>query len=231
MNSISVTIVEDELLIAESIKIFIEERGHQVKDICISYEEALTSLHKSPPDLFLLDIRLYGEKSGIDIASFLSENSPIPFVFLTSQYDELILKQAISTTPFGYLTKPFRKETLWTTIETAYQLSSKNKIVEKNITVFDGRNNHRINTDNIICIKSDHVYIELIIKNSKSITVRGTLTDLFAELDESVFLMPHRSFIINKNYIKSWDQNNIYLEGLIVPISRSRKKEILEKLG
>lgn len=231
MKSISVTIVEDELLIAESIKIFIQERGHQVADICISYEEAIASLAKTPTDLFLLDIRLYGEKSGIDIASYLSEKSDIPFVFLTSQYDELILKQAISTTPFGYLTKPFRKETLWTTIETAYQLSSKNKIVEKNITVFDGRNNHRINTDNIICIKSDHVYIELIIKNSKSITVRGTLTDLFTELDDSVFLMPHRSFVINKSYITSWDQNNIYLEGLIVPISRSRKKDVLDKLG
>ena len=230
MKSISVTIVEDELLIAESIKIFIQERGHQVTDICISYEEAIQSLVKSPPDLFLLDIRLYGEKSGIDIASYLSEHSDIPFVFLTSQYDELILKEAISTTPFGYLTKPFRKETLWTTLEAAYQLASSKKYIENKISLFDGRNTHRVLTEQIIYIKADHVYIEIFLKDSKTITVRNTLSEIFMELKGSLFLMPHRSYIVNRNYIKSWDQNNIYLEEITIPVSRNRKKEIMDSL-
>ena len=51
MKSISVTIVEDELLIAESIRIYLIERGHQVVDICISYEEAIASLNNNPPDI------------------------------------------------------------------------------------------------------------------------------------------------------------------------------------
>ena len=231
MKSISVTIVEEELLIAESIRIFLTERGHTVSDICISYEEALKSLNTSPPDIFLLDIRLYGVRSGIDIASYLAEHSDIPYIFLTSQYDEVVLKQAIATTPYGYLTKPFRKETLWTTIESAYQLSSSKKVAEHKISVFDGRNNHRVNTDNIIYIKADHVYIELFLNNSQNILARNTLSDFYVELDNSVFIMPHRSFIVNKNYINSWDQSNIYLSNITIPISRSRRKEIIERLS
>jgi len=230
MQPIFVTIVEDELLIAESIRIHLMERGHQVVNICISYEEAIQSLAASTPDIFLLDIRLYGERSGIDIAAYLAENTEIPYVFLTSQFDEVILKQAISTTPYGYLTKPYRKETLWTTVEAAYQIANKNKKSQSKIFVFDGKNNHRILPENIIYIKSDHVYVELVLNNSPNIIARNTLTDLYSELDVSLFLMPHRSFIVNKNYINSWDKSNLFLTGIAIPISRSRRKEIIESL-
>lgn len=230
MKSISVTIVEDELLIAESIKIHLLERGHRVSWICISYEEAIKSLLSSPPDLFLLDIRLYGERSGIDIAEYLSEHSNIPYVFLTSQYDEVILKQAISTSPFGYLTKPFRKETLWTTIETAYQLAAGRKIKENRVSVFDGQQHHRVSIENIVYIKADHVYIELMMNNSQNIIARNTLSEFFSELNDDRFIMPHRSFVVNKNYIESWDKANIYLKQTTIPISRNRSKEITDKL-
>ena len=66
--------------------------------------------------------------------------------------------------------------------------------------------------------------------NSQTIIARNTLTDLYNELDESIFLMPHRSFVVNKNYINSWDKSNIYLTDIAIPISRSRRKEIIESL-
>lgn len=230
MKSISITIVEDELLIAESIRIYLMERGHTVCKICISYEEAIDSLLQSPPDLFLLDIRLYGERSGIDIAKYLSKNSSIPYVFLTSQFDETILKQAISTSPFGYLTKPFRKETLWTTVESAFQLATVHKSKERRIQVFDGQVHHKILVNDIVYIKADHVYIELILDNSQVIIARSTLSEFFVELNDSRFIMPHRSYVVNKNFIESWDKTNIYLNQISIPISRNRCKEIADLL-
>ena len=230
MKSISVTIVEDELLIAESIRIYLIERGHQVVDICISYEEAIASLNNNPPDIFLLDIRLYGDKSGIDVAHHIAQNTSIPYVFLTSQYDEVILKRAITTSPFGYLTKPFRKETLWTTIEASFHLSEGQKSSEVYLQVFDGQKNHKVSLKEIIYIKSEHVYIEIFLNSGESILIRKTITDFLETLNDDNFLMPHRSFIVNTKYINSWDQNNIYLNTVEIPISRSRKKSVLETL-
>ena len=68
----------------------------------ISYEEAFQAYNLRRPDLVLLDIRLYGTKSGIDFAAYLKEqvNGP-PFIFLSSQNDQKILEQALETNPYG----------------------------------------------------------------------------------------------------------------------------------
>ena len=88
MNNLKVLIVEDEVLIAETIRMYLEELNYIVTAICISYEEAIETFHLNTPDLGLLDIRLFGSKSGIDVAHYLY----IPvnkhqYVFLTSQFD------------------------------------------------------------------------------------------------------------------------------------------------
>lgn len=65
MKSFNVLVVEDEILIAETIKIYLEERGHQVINIAISFDEALQAYHLRRPDMVLLDIRLYGQNQGL----------------------------------------------------------------------------------------------------------------------------------------------------------------------
>ena len=82
----------------------------------------------------------------------------------------------------------------------------------------------------IIYIKSEHVYIEIFLNSGESILIRKTITDFLETLNDDNFLMPHRSFIVNTKYINSWDQNNIYLNTVEIPISRSRKKSVLETL-
>jgi CheY-like chemotaxis protein len=69
--------------------------------MCISYEEAVYSAEHNPPDLFIIDIRLYGEKSGIDLTSYLAEHSIIPYIFLTSQYDSEIVEKPLPPHPLA----------------------------------------------------------------------------------------------------------------------------------
>jgi len=89
MTSINVLIVEDELLIAETIKLYLQERDHKVVGIAISYDEATALIESERPDIALIDIRLYGEKSGIDVANFIKKTGrPVPFVIVSSQYDQ-----------------------------------------------------------------------------------------------------------------------------------------------
>ena len=107
--TLNILIVEDEVLIAQMLKLHLQEKGYSVQAICISYQEAVENYQQQHPDLVLLDIRLYGQKSGIDFAHFLLEQpKKTPFVYLTSQYDRRIFDLALQTNPYGYITKPIQ---------------------------------------------------------------------------------------------------------------------------
>ncbi len=231
MKSLSILIVEDEILIANVIKLYLEERGHCVTAIAISYEEAITQYTLNRPDLVLLDIRLYGKKSGIDFSGFLreQENSP-PFIFLTSQFDKNILNLALKNKPNGYLTKPIVKETLWTTIETAAQLSGITNNTQAILS--DGKQNHQVAVEDILFIKADHVYINIHVINDKVITLRSTLNNILEKINDSSLLLCHRSFIINSRHITKWTQKHLILRDSIkIPVSRSKKEEVFSKIN
>lgn len=232
MKVLKILIVEDEILIAETIKIYLEDRGHQVVNIAISYDEAVRAYHLRKPDLVLLDIRLYGQNSGIDVANFiLDQKESVPFIYLTSQYDQRILDHAFTTNPYGYLTKPIQKESLWTSVESAYNLYLSKNADDKIIIIQDGKNNYQINVNEILFIQADHVYSKIVNIQQKELIIRKTLQQVLELLDYDFIIYCHRSYIVNSKYITSWNQDAITInKEHLIPISRSRKNEVLEKI-
>ena len=224
--------MEDEIIIAETIKYYLEERGYNVLRIAISYDEAVQAYRLRCPDLVLLDIRLYDQKSGIDFANFLmSQSEAPPYIYLTSQYDQRILDEALKTNPSGYLTKPIQKETLWTTIEAAYQLHTSTNLINGNIQLYDGKKNHQIKLSEILYIQADHVYSKIFTKNGKEIIIRKSLQLFLQDYPNPSFINCHRSYIINKLHITGWNQEVIMInDNVHIPISRSRKAEILAQI-
>ncbi len=226
MKNLNILVVEDEILIAEMIREYLAESGHNVLEIAISYEEALKEFNLYKPDLILLDIRLYGEKSGIDFAKYLeSQNENTPVIFLSSQYDQRTMAQALQTNPYGYLTKPIRKESLWTTVNAAYRLFESKFNSNKEIELFDGKKHHRVKINDILYIEAEHVYLNIVLINQKVITIRQSLKLLYSNLPDDDILQCHRSYIVNQNHIKSWDTNLLTLvNGKEIPVSRNFKK-------
>jgi DNA-binding LytR/AlgR family response regulator len=229
MTPIRVLIVEDEILIALTIKMYLNERGHSVTEIVISFEEAVAAYEKEVPDVILIDIRLYGEKSGIDFAEYLRDNHrKTPFVYLTSQFDKRIVQAAMASKPHGYLTKPIQKETLWTTIELAYHLKEKGK--DATIHIHDGAQSHIIAANNIKFIRADHVYIIFEMVDGKSLVIRQSLADIVKHLNKSLFVQCHRSYIININHVQSYNNQNVIIDQKEIPLSRTRKSEVIAKI-
>lgn len=114
-----VLIVEDEFIVANNLQQVLLRSGYEVTGIAASAEEADECLKKSRPDIVLLDIRLQGERSGIDIARKLrSEN--IAFVYLSANSGQKILEEAKMTEPYGFLVKPFRKKDLLVMLDIAW---------------------------------------------------------------------------------------------------------------
>ncbi len=232
MKSLKILIVEDEIFIAETIKMYLEEKNYAVIGTAISYEEAFEIYNLQNPDLVLLDIRLYGDRSGIDFASFLKlqKNTP-PYIFLTSQMDLGTLEQALETNPYGYLTKPFYKESLWTSIESAHHLFCVRNTSDEEVIITDGRKNHLIKISDIMYIEADHVYTIIYLTSGVKLTVRKTLQQILDMTLNSNLIYCHRSYIVNQKHIEQWNPDHIIMiNGDQIPISRSKKNEIVARL-
>lgn len=119
MDKVKILIVEDERLIAESIRISLEKHGYEVCGIESWGEKVRAAIELKSPDLVLMDIRLRGEMSGVQTASVINDVYDIPVIFLTSYSDDKTIEQAKHAFPYGYLVKPFEDRELYATIEIA----------------------------------------------------------------------------------------------------------------
>lgn len=229
MKSLSILVVEDEILIAETIKYYLQERGHEVVAIAISYEEAVEAYALQKPDIVLLDIRLYGTKSGLDFGKYLNEQkNSAPFIFLTSQYDKRIVDQAIQLRPAGYLTKPIGKESIWTTVESAAQL---NQSSSGATAIYDGKTNHKIKTEDILFIQADHVYVNIHTTKEEVIVARNSLQQIMTLINSDFLLFCHRSYIINLKHLTKWTKNTLTInDSISIPLSKSKRNEVMARI-
>ena len=106
-----VLIVEDEWLVADYIVDVLEEAGHEVVATVATGEKALGHLEQDAIDVALLDIKLKGSLSGIDVARGARARA-IPHVFITGSGDPATRTAAEATGPLGFLQKPFSREGL-----------------------------------------------------------------------------------------------------------------------
>lgn len=115
----TVLIVEDEFIVANNLRQVVQRFGYEVIDIAASAAEAEELLLKNTPDIVLLDIRLQGERTGIDIARKLKADN-IAFIYLSANSSQKILEEAKTTEPYGFLVKPFRKKDLQIMLDIAW---------------------------------------------------------------------------------------------------------------
>jgi len=105
MSTIRILIVEDELIIAEDIKIELESLGYEVIGIAATYDEAIELFNNYHPDVMLVDILIAGGKDGIDLARTIRKKEDLPLIFLTSYADKGTVERAKQVKPLTMLTK------------------------------------------------------------------------------------------------------------------------------
>lgn len=120
-------IVEDEPILALDIKETLQEAGYAIVGISSNAEEALQFCRTLNPQLVLMDIKLEGTMTGIDAAQRINSELDIPVVFLTSYVDKATLDNAYKASPYGYLLKPYRTETLIMTLQLALDHHTKQR--------------------------------------------------------------------------------------------------------
>lgn len=116
-KSYRVLVVEDEGLIAADIARRLEALGHTVVATASTAEEAFESAGRA--DVVLMDIRLDGQRDGIDAALEIRARQRIPVIFVTAHADRATLERAKQAGPFGYVVKPLGPAALQAALEMA----------------------------------------------------------------------------------------------------------------
>jgi len=114
-----VLIVEDEGIVALSIRETLKKLGYVVTGICATGEDAVQKTGETLPDVVLMDIHLKGDMDGISATEKISSMYDIPVIYLTAYTDDETLNRAMKTRPHSYLVKPFNERELYSNIEFA----------------------------------------------------------------------------------------------------------------
>jgi chemotaxis response regulator CheB len=116
---LKVFIVEDERVVAESLKEDLEAGGYRVCGMAASGEKAIELIDESQPDVVLMDIHLAGRLTGIEAARRIWERSQIPIVYVTAYADTHTLEEVETTENYGYIVKPFHAKAVHAAVKLA----------------------------------------------------------------------------------------------------------------
>jgi DNA-binding LytR/AlgR family response regulator len=236
---LKILIVEDELLIAEDIRLQLIDLGYEVTGLAISYLEAIECIMDDLPDLVLVDIHISGNKDGIELGKFLLHEAEIPFIYLTSHADKNTVERAKETEPDAYLLKPFKTEGLYSSIEIA--LSNASKKSGQILTAEQGEELYlkdslfvkvensfvKLKFDDIKYIKSVGKYLTLYLDHETNHTICSTFKSLNQYLPESLFFQTHESFIVNIKYIDKFTSTNVMVNGETIPLAKNRQELLI----
>jgi len=120
MTKIGVLIVEDEVIVAEDLKVTLSSMGYEVLGVVPDSEAALQMVREKRPDIVLMDIMLRSGQDGVDTAERIISSEDIPVVFLTAYSEQGVLDRAKKAGGAAFLLKPFVPRELDATLQFAF---------------------------------------------------------------------------------------------------------------
>jgi DNA-binding LytR/AlgR family response regulator len=204
METYRILIVEDDQLIAESLRDIIYAINHEVVDIASNANDAIQIIESEKPDLALLDIQINGKTDGVELADMIRELTDMPFIFTTAFADSATLERAKEMGPYGYVVKPYGIKD----VNAAIEIAMSNYKTVKNLkrTNEEGllqNNNLYVRTDSrLVKIQDDDIlYIEakgdyaIFKTEKKSYIVHSTMKNIAAKL-RLLFCRRSSSFVL-----------------------------------
>ena len=178
-------------------------------------------------DLIFLDIEL-GIDNGIEVATEIRKRNPYCFIIFVSGY-ERYYKAAFSVQPYQFLDKPINKREVESVVD------SVSKLIINNEQVFSfeyQRKQYRIYLNEILYFMRYQRRIVLQTKDGATYRFYGRIGDIENQLREisSDFLWIHKSFLVNMNYIKIFDNDRVLMQNEEeFPISARKHQNALDQ--
>lgn len=226
-------IVEDEPVIAFDLKLCVEQAGHTVVGVAESAAEALKMWKNHSPDLFLIDINIKGPEDGVGLARSISEQSTIPFIFITSYHDKSTLERVQGLHPAAYLLKPFREEEVVANIHLAlrkHRVDKKENHVPGKLFVRNGGQLRPVKADDILFARGESNYTVLHMTGNRKVTISHTLKSIEDKLPSPPFCRVHKGYIIHLEFIDAIEHSVVIVNGETIPIGKTFRTALFEKM-
>jgi len=199
---------------------------------CSHALEANTYLNSYEVDLIFLDINM-PDISGIAFAKSIKKD--VKIIFTTAYRDYAV--EGFELQAVDYLLKPIAFERILQAVNTyfkVYHTSDNKSVKQSNITsdfmfLRSERRMLKIDFDKVIYIESFSDYLKVHL-SSEIIVTRETISAIEAKLPQQNFIRIHRSYIIAIQHISAYTNESITIDKKALPISRSYKKAVLNRL-
>lgn len=227
---LSAIIVEDDLLSLKSLKrLCSKESSIHVIEEFQNPIHAIEYLNNHTIDLLFLDIEM-PEMSGFEL---LKKLKTIPHTIITTS-EEKYAFEAFENEVIDFLKKPIAKDRfdrallkVLNKIELEKSPPSTNQETDIFLKV-DGQL-LKIAINDILFIEKVGDYLKVVLHNKVHVIYK-TLKSLDQELSHPSLIKIHRSFIINKDHIINYNDNEVQIGAKSIPVSRAHKKLLKESL-
>ena len=213
--------------LADYIRRFSAETGEQVRITEFSSGEELLTGYPYDTDILLLDIRM-GAPDGMETARRLREFAPDVCIIFIRSLSQYALK-SYSVRAFGFLPKPVTYPAFLNEVTQAAERIRRQ--TSRRVLIRDRERGRLLQMDvKDICyfeVKNHDIYA---VTEKRRLFCRGTLNGLERDLACCGFFRCHAAFLVNCQYIASIDQQITLADGTQIPISRSKRKDFLQKL-
>ena len=171
-------------------------------------------------NIAILDVEM-PDMNGIALGEELRKrNKQIVLIYLTahSQY----LDSALNLNAARFFEKPIDKDRFFSGMDNALERIDNTTI---NFFIRDDKTQVRITAESIIYIEISHRKTKVVTEDKTYFTTH-TLDYFKDRLVSSIFAQPHKSYIINFNFITAYERGEIVLDSRYkIPISRSKQTE------
>lgn len=232
-----IVIDDDDMVLSSLSSLIKQHRDLALQAEFIWAEDAEKYIKEKNVDLIFTDVMLPGE-NGLDFLK--KQKTAAQIVIMSSEKDFAV--EAFDLNVLDYLHKPISTERFNETIEKFFhkmQLNTKsasadskveNKLRSNAIFVKIDMIYRKINHDEIYYLEKTGNYIKIVTKNEE-IQLYSTLKEIESKLPSEKFIRIHRSYTINLNHILGIDENSVISPKELLPISKDRKKGLMEALG
>lgn len=227
-DTIKCIAIDDEPLALDIVEKFCQRIGNvELKKFC-NPQLGLEAITQYNPDIVFLDIEM-DEINGLSIASQLPEGTC--FIFTTAYLRYAL--EGFDLDAVDYLHKPFSYNRFQTAFSKALRRigCQQMKATSQCIVVKQDYNNISIPIDDILYIEAVEGYSKIFRMSGDCIISRILLKNILSLLPTESFLRIHRSFIVSKSKIRSFNKQEVILNNrTTLPIGRQYASALINNM-
>lgn len=225
-NIIKCVAIDDEPLALDIIEKFCQRIGNTELKKFSDPIKGLEAIREYRPDIAFLDIEMDGI-NGLAIASQLPEETC--FIFTTAYLRYAL--EGFDLDAVDYLHKPFAYSRFQIAYSKALRRIGRQPIrtTAQCIVVKQDYSNISIPIDDILYIEAVEGYSKIFRTSEECVISRILLKNIFAMLPSESFLRTHRSFIVSKSKIKSFNKQEIVLSNnTVLPVGKQYSSSLTQ---